>query len=190
MNDVVHVGTPPQREEEIAPFRALLQALDPLLNLRWNAEAFVQKYGSIDAKGRPSQPKFEGRWEVIRFGTDRLHLERDYAVIMMVTLIDPPKGARKYPIMAFEGPYMPIDQRIVDYVQLCDRAQGRLAAEATKEAWDTHDQATQLTDDRAAHQEAAEKVYSTHGGAYWMGGAQGKADPETAKALWPSPTTP
>lgn len=179
----LHVGTPPQSEEEIAPVRDALRLLDPLLDLRWNAQAFVARYAGFDAKGNPSQPKYEGRWEVVRFDTDRLHQERDFAVICTVAEIDRTRG---YPIMLDKGPYAPIGFWLVEYMQLWDRAQGRFAEEMMKRAWADHERAGEPDDMRAENQEALEKVYRTHGGEYWVGGAQGKADPITERALWPA----
>jgi hypothetical protein len=183
VDDSLHIGTPPQGEEEVGPVREALRLLDQLLDVRWNATAFVEKYGAFDSLGHPSQPQYAGRWQVIRFNTDRLHLERDFAVIMTVTLIDPPNSTRKYPIMNDRGAYMPLDWRIVEYVQLCDRANCAVADERMKELWNEHDQAEAIQHDRSANQEALEKVY----GKYWTGGAQGAAHPETVRRLWGTP---
>ncbi len=181
----LHVGLPPQSEDEIAPIRAALRARcnDPLLDLRWNGQSFKRK-DTFGVTGAPMHAKWEGRWEVIRYDTDRLHLDRPYAVILTMYAIDPPNQIRKYPIMQDRGDYLPVDWRIVDYMQLVDRAQGRLAEELMQQAWAEHDLAERLEHPRDAHVEALEKVYRTHGGEYWMGGAQGKADPVTEKGLW------
>lgn len=180
----LHVGHPPQSHEDVARIRLALRdrCNDPLLDLRWNGQCF-RKPGSFSAGGQALNEKWEGRWEVIRYETDRVHLERPYAVICTVTAIDPPNAVRKYPIMRDRGDYMPLDERIVDYMQLWNRAQGRRAEEAMKAAWREHDAAEAITHDRAAHQEALEKVYRTQS-EYWMGGAQGKAHPDTVRGLW------
>lgn len=181
----VHVGLPPQSEDAIARVRTLLRERcnDPLLDVRWNAECFREP-GGYDAFGLALNLKWQGRWQVIRYETDRIHLERPFAVLCTVTAIDPPNAVRKYPIMTDRGAYLPLDDRIVDYMQLWNRAQSRWAAEATKQAWAEHDLAEAITHDHAAHQEGLEKVYRTHGGEYWMGGAQGKAHPDTVRGLW------
>lgn len=185
MSDPQHVGLPPQSEDEIAPIRAALRSRcnDPLLDLRWNAQCFRKKT-AYDAQGLVAGETWEGRWQVVRYDTDRLHLERSFAVICTVTAIDPPNAVRKYPIMTDHGDYMPIDYRIVDYMQLWDRANGRLAKEAMQQAWAEHDLAEQPEDTRAANQEGLEKVYHAAAGKYWQGGAQGAADPVTVTGLW------
>jgi len=182
----LHVGTPPQTEEEIAPIRDALRLRcnDPLLDLRWNATAVMVKHGGYDVVGNILRPEYEGRWQVVRYATDRLHLDREFAVICTVT--KPDLVSERYPIMRDQGEYTPIDWWLVEYMQLWDRANSRYAEEASKRAWAEHDAAEALPDDRAAHQEALEKVYREHGSEYWMGGAQGKADAVTVESLWGS----
>lgn len=187
VHDGVHVGTPPQGDEEIGQIREGLQRMDPLLDVRWNARAFATRSPLLTAYGNATPERWEGRWQVIRFNTDRLHVERDFAVICTVTEVDRSAG---YPIMLDRGPYAPLGFWLIDYMQLWDRAQGRLAEEMTKQVWEAHDRAGAITHDHAANQQALEQVYRDHGGLYWMGGAQGHAHPETARALWPTPATP
>ncbi len=176
----------PQSDEEIRPVvEALQQRLDHLLDVRWEPKAVLVKAGSYDVLGGRVDPVYDGRWEIIRYQTaTKLHVEREYTRITRVTEV---VMDGKVPVMIADGAYAPIGWWIVDYMQLWDRAQGA-AAEAMQRLWAEHDAIDELRheDDKAAHQEGLEKVYREHGSEYWMGGAQGKADPRTAVALWPA----
>lgn len=179
----------PQSWEELAPYIEALKRLDPLLDIRWNPKAFMTQPGSYSALGKRVDPVYDGRYEVIRWQTPNLHRERGYAVICTVT--EPyvlQSGGKTIPMMQDHGPFAPVGWWLVDFMALWDRAQGRLAEAYAEEVWAEHDrnEANEFIEQRAAHQEGAERIYRKFAGQYWMGGSQGKAHPETEKALWPS----
>jgi hypothetical protein len=177
-----HVGIPPQSEAEIAPHLSALRRLDPLLDLRWNAQAFVRSYGGFDAFGRALSPTYEGRWEVIRYDSATALHDRAYTVILTVTAIDPTDRGG---LMQDRGPYAPIGEWLVTYLQRFDAAQRHFIAEMDR-AWAAHDAAEAAVDadERAGHQEALEKVYREHGGGeYWMGRGFGRGTARATPSL-------
>lgn len=175
----------PQSDDEIRPIIEALRRRDGLLDIVWNPKAICTTRGRYDGLGRPVAAEYDGRWEVIRYSTAAaLRVDRDYTSITLVTEV---VMDGTIPVMVSEGAYAPIGWWLVDYMALWDRAQDA-AQEAMARLWAEHDAIDELRheESRAAHQEGLEKVYRVHGGEYWMGGAQGKASPESAAALWPA----
>lgn len=159
----------PQTAEEIRPFVEALKRLDGWVDVLWEPKARIVKRPGFDASGRRTgSEEYEGRWRVIRYNTDRLHLDREYTVIVEVTEFD----GTTLNLMKHQGKYEPMSWKVVEYMQRFDAAQARFAEEMDK-VWLEHEQAESLDSlikDSAAHQEAAEKVYREHGGGeYWMG---------------------
>lgn len=155
----------PQSDEEVRPVVEALRRLDPLLDVRWEPQAFRRK-GYFDAAGTPTAARWEGRWQVIRYDTaTSLHEARGYVLICTVTAL---RTEGKVPVMLDEGDYAPLGEWLVDYMRLWDRAQSHFI-DAMDELWKEHEQAESIQHDSAAHQEALEKVYREHGDEYWLG---------------------
>ncbi len=113
----------PQSTEELAPIVAAIRAIDPLLDIRWNPRAVVVAYGSYDAEGNVKPAVYDGRWQIIRYeSATTLHPdrgERSYTVLTNVTEQSTHGGI---PCMLYEGPYAPVDWRVVDFLQNADAA--------------------------------------------------------------------
>lgn len=172
----------PQSDAEVRPVVEALQRLDPLLDIQWQPKAILVRRGSYSVHGTRVDPEYDGRWEVIRWDTSvSLHKERTWTRITLVTQLD---LTGKYPQMVCDGPYMPIGPWLVSFMQLWDAAQSAFAHQMDV-VWREHEAVDAITNDRAAHQEALEKVYRDHAGLYWMGGARGKASPALVASLWP-----
>lgn len=187
----------PQSDDEVRPVVEALRRLDPLLDIIWNPKAVLTKHGAYSVLGHATAPEYDGRWEIIRYDPsaslhdDRVHNGRPYVRIIRVTALASGGIADKYPVMIADGAYAPIGFYLVGYMALWDRAQQHFIG-AMDALWAEHERVDELrhADSQAAHQQALEKVYREHGGgAYWMGGAQGKASPEAERALW-SPSSP
>lgn len=177
----------PQSDEAIRPIVDELKRLDSLVDVRWNPTAVLVKRGDYTVLGKRTDAEYDGRWQVIRYDTPGIH-DRNYVVLVTVT--QPVRiGKRQILMMQSKGPYAPIEHWLIEYMQTWDAAQRRFA-ENMASMWADHDQAEIAAvdahvRDRAAHQEAAEKVYREGGGGeYWMGGAQGKAHPATVATLF------
>ena len=174
----------PQSDDDIRWVIEELQRLDHLLDVRWNEKAVIVKRGDYSVLGKNTPHEYDGLWEVIRYETPGL-TDRPFVVLFQVT--QPVRvGRRQILMMESKGPYAPIESWLIEYMQTWDAAQ-RCFAESMNEAWRAHEEAENLDaiiNDRAAHQEAAEKVYAEHAGPYWMGGAQGRAHPETVQLLY------
>lgn len=166
----------------------LQRLIDPLLDVRWNPTARVVRPGYYLAEaGKRVDPVYDGRWEVIRHNTQGLNKHRDYVVLFQVNTWKR-YGARGVILIDREGDYAPIGPWLIEYLRTCDAA--NTAAHAVlKEQLDREEEAIErdlqnTVHDRAAHQEALEKVYHNAAGPYWMGGAQGKAHPVTVEAVF------
>lgn len=156
----------PQSDEEIRPVLEALRRLDPLLDFHWNPKA-IRVRGVFDALGCAGEPKWDGRWEIIRYETPNLHKERTYSKILTVTEMN---RSGKYPILIADGAYAPIGMYLVEYMELYDRAQSRWI-DAMEAHWQTHDanEANNHADAKAAHEEGAHKVFHQFAGETFIG---------------------
>ncbi len=113
----------PQSDTELAPIVAAIQAIDPLLDIAWNPRAIVVRYGSYDAEGNVQPAVYDGRWEIRRAdqGTS-LHPGRGYTVLCRITEQTVHGGV---PAMLWDGPYAPVDWRVVEFLQNADAANAR-----------------------------------------------------------------
>lgn len=165
-----------------------LQRLDPLLDVQWNPKARIVKAGYYLAEaGKRVDPVYDGRWEVIRWNTPGLNQRRDYTVLFQVCEWKR-YGARGVILIEREGAYAPLGPWLVEYMRTCDAA-NVAAHQQLKDELDRQEEAIErdfqnTIADRAAHQEALEKVYHKAAGPYWMGGAQGKAHPITVREVF------
>lgn len=159
----------PQSDEEIRPTVEALKRLDALLDVQWNPKARVVTPGRYDATaGKRHAPVYDGRWQVIRHDTPGL-TDRGYVVICEVTAWER-VGDRGIIMMDHKGAYAPIGDWLVEHMQQFDAAQRKFAA-VMDEVWKQHEQAesNEHVATRDAHVEAAERVYATAAGPYWMG---------------------
>lgn len=181
----------PQSADEIKPVVEALRRLDPRLDVHWNPKSFIETPGDYSALGKATPATYAARWEVVlRSKATSLHDDREYTLICRVTECD--WISQRYPIMKDKGPYAPLGDWLVKYMQLYDRANGAYQ-DAMARAWAEHDRLMELDHaaDRAGNQEALERVYRERGGGeYWMGGAQGRAAPETLATLYADDDTP
>lgn len=172
----------PQSREDIQPIIDAIQRLDPLLDIRWDAEARTLRRARYDQlRGKWTSAEYDGRWQVIRHDiSTAMRPERGFTVIVEITQPewkDSPRLGR-YPVPIANGPYAAVDWWLVDYLTLFDRAQAHFAI-AMEEQWKEHYAAEQVADEAAAHREAAEKVYRAHAGEYWAGRGFGKGKRST-----------
>ncbi len=117
----------PQSAESIQPIVAALQAIDHLLDVRWEPRAVVVRYGEYDAEGNVRPAVYDGRWQLIRRDTaTSLHAERGYTVLCNVTEQVEYGGV---PAMLSDGAYAPIDWRLVGFLQNADAANVRAMRE-------------------------------------------------------------
>lgn len=172
----------PQSDDDVRPVVEALRRLDPLLDVIWNPKAFIERTGTFSATGKAlREPEYGARWQVIRRDkAASLHDEREYTLIVTVCACD---WSGKYPRMLDKGAYAPLGDWLVRYMRQWDAAQSHLADQMAR-MWAEHEKVDALSDDTAAHQEGAERIYRKFGGEYWMGGAQGRANPVTAAALF------
>lgn len=177
---------PPQSDDSIRPIVEALQRLDSRLDVRWNPQAVMTKPGEYTVMGKNTDPEYEGRWEVIQWNRASALTDREYVVICRVTQYEMMGAKNPIQVMRKNGAYAPIDQRLVDYLHLCDAA-NRAAHAAVAVASDQADAAVDAEDlnhERAVNQEASERVWRRDAGEYWMGGAQGNAQPATIETLF------
>lgn len=165
-------GSAPQSPDEIQRWERELQAIDPRLHLRWNAEAIVVKGGSYDVLGRAVPPTYDGRWEVILLD-DAGFKTADWRPWTLVTrvseVVEQRVGRHTVRTMHVNGPYAPVGEWLVAYLREIDRANVEAARRLgeTLEAMHARQDAdaVQATDGEV---EALERVY--HGGTKEGGG--------------------
>lgn len=172
----------PQSDEQIRPVVEALRRRDPLLDVIWDPKARMLKPGNYDAAGGiRTDPVYDGRWRVIRRDTNGLQ-NRDYVIICTVT--KPTRiGRRQILFMEENGEYAHVEEWLTEFIDTWDRA-ARHAMDVEKERDRIDAEIDAEEDTRAAHQQALEKVFHESGGTHAIGGAQGKAHPETIKTLF------
>lgn len=171
----------PQTDDEIRPVVEQLQLLDARLDVQWNPQAVLRKAGAYTALGKNVPAEYDGRWEVILRDRATALTDREYVVLCVVTKAER-YGRRQVLIMEKDGPYAPVGEWLVEYMRTWDAAQKRQLEENQK-VLDREDElansAAEHIADRAAHQEAAERVYRKVAGEHWIGRGFGKGKKTT-----------
>lgn len=170
--------TQPQSQEEIGPVVHALQGMDHLLDLVWEPKAVMVAKGSYSPLGQLVPPRYEGRWQVIRYDThnwheDRRHNGRQYCVICTVTETIDADGIR---CMVKDGAYAPIGPWLVDFMHMADAANMKAMSAIRAKLWGQED-AAELAGESDSDAMFTEALDKTHFNAVYAGGVgnwQGK----------------
>lgn len=182
----------PQSQEEIQPVIEQLQKLDARLDIRWNPKAVMTKRGKYSPLGKRKDPEYDGRWEIILHSRATSISNKEYTVLVVVTEASR-IGGRQVLIMTKDGAYAPVGEWLLEYMRTWDAAQSELYRR-NKQTLDREDElansAASVINDRAAHQEAAERVYHEAAGPYFMGRGFGKGRRTSDTMAAPAAATP
>lgn len=163
----------PQSKGEVEPVVRALKGMDHLLDLIWNPKAFMLERGSYSVLGQLIPPTYAGRWQVIRYDTPNLSPTRDYCVLCTVTQ---PVTHNGVVCLTEEGPYAPVGEWLVRYMQAADAANVRAATAMRARLW-AAEEAIEHRHDAADDAMAAESLDHVHFHANYAGGVgnwQGK----------------
>lgn len=125
----------PQSDREIYPIVERIRQIDPLLSIRWNAQARILNPGSYSETGKLIPPEYEGRWIVTRqlARDEQRHYDgREYIVICEVT---EPKREGSIIYMERGGAYAPIGEWLVEYLHAADSTNRRQFEELRRRIW-------------------------------------------------------
>lgn len=163
----------PQSDADLQPVIQALRRLDHRLDVRWNPRAKIVERGRIDAYGKVSQPRHDGRWEVgIVEGDNR------WLVIYQIRSDDGSEA------------YKPVGLWLVEFMQKWDSHQAHFRS-VVDQAWKEHDDVDTRAEtiDDAAVRETVEvghfAAYAEGGRATWKG--QGADFTSMAKAAMSPP---
>lgn len=157
----------PQSDSEVLPVVEALRRLDPLLDVRWNPKKHVLVPGSYSVLGERIDPVYDGRWEVIRYqSASQLHRERDYAVIVTVSALIDVDGI---PCMIDKGPYAPLGEWLVRYMQAADAANVQAFTAIRNKLW-AQDDALEHAKDAEGEAKDRDALDRVHFDAVYAGG--------------------
>lgn len=100
--------------------RQALQALDALLDVRWNPHALILEPPRLDVYGRGIPARYDGRWEVVRRMTDKAYED------------DGDKKRVVYQVRGPDSEYKPLGMWLVEYMQRWDSQQRHFRDEMEK----------------------------------------------------------
>lgn len=110
----------PQSGEDVSRVVEELQLLDPLLDVRWEPRAVLEKYGGYDAMGKLIAPIYRGLWEVIHHSTAVKTAEwREWTRVCFVT--KPVRIAAGLDAMPDDGEYAPLGPWLVEFLRQADQ---------------------------------------------------------------------
>ena len=109
----------PQSDEELRPYLEALQREDARLSFRWSPQHVCTTKGTYSALGVATPGTYEGRWTVIMYDVPGVNAHRDehgreYTVLCVVAGFERQDGVL-YGLV--DGPYTPIDDRIVELIR-------------------------------------------------------------------------
>lgn len=179
---------PPQSEREIRPIIEAIQAIDPKLDIIWDAKKVLIEPGSYSETGKLIPPIYDGRWDVIRHQTENLHPERgDYAVICTLTQPDRQDGIL---FLTHDGPYAPVGEWVIELMRSADAQNVAQFRKIRDKLWAQHDAQERSNDDinEAEAREGLDKVHFdvnyAGGVGNWMGrGADFSESPQAAPLI-------
>ncbi len=109
----------PQSGDDVRLVVEDLQALDSLLDVRWEPHAVIVKRGGYDAMGKIINPTFRGLWEIIRYDGFATQSHRPWTRICFVT--QPVEIVPGVKAMVEDGEYAPLGAWLVEFMRAADK---------------------------------------------------------------------
>lgn len=151
----------PQSGEDVESVVRELRLLDPLLSVRWEPRAVLEKRGGYDAVGHIIAPIYRGLWEIIRCDTAFSTAPwRNWTRVCFVT--KPVTLVAGLTAMAQDGEYAPLGMWVVQFLREADKHNQEAARERSavldrmnarhdQRAFDAGDDATEEAASRQYH---------------------------------------